>query len=186
MSDHICPVWVGYLLANPLRQLVHNPSKILGPYINAGDTVLDVGSAMGFFSIPAAQMVGESGRVVCVDCQQKMIDSLKKRARRAKVTSRIETRVCSPSHLGTEDLKGQVDLALAFAMVHEAPNPTELLTQISSTLKPNGKLFVAEPKAHVSPKKIDETLAIADSLGLKTIDKPIVRQSVSFVFGWAA
>lgn len=96
---------------------------------------------------------------------------------------------CSKKHsnspLSVEDLQGQVDLALAFAMVHEAPNSTELLTQISSTLKPSGKLLVAEPKIHVTSEQIDETLAIADSLGLKPVEKPTVRHAVSFVFGQA-
>jgi len=58
MAERICPVWVGYLLASPVRKLFENPKKILGEYIKEGMTVLDLGSAMGFFSIPAARLVG--------------------------------------------------------------------------------------------------------------------------------
>jgi len=73
MAERTCPVWVGYLLASPVRKLFENPKKILGEYIKEGMTVLDLGCAMGFFSIPAARMVGPNGKIICVDVQEKMI-----------------------------------------------------------------------------------------------------------------
>ena len=93
MSERVCPVWVGYLLASPLRKFAHNPDKILSPYVKEGMTVLDIGSAMGFFSIPMAQMVGPEGKVICVDMQEKMLERLQKRAHKAGVADRIETRL---------------------------------------------------------------------------------------------
>ena len=30
MAEHVCPVWVGYFLASPLRKLYQDPRKILG------------------------------------------------------------------------------------------------------------------------------------------------------------
>ncbi len=76
MAGNVCPHWVGYLLASPLRRLFQNPHKILGPYVEAGMTALDIGCAMGFFSLPLARMVGETGKIVCVDVQEKMLSSL--------------------------------------------------------------------------------------------------------------
>jgi ubiquinone/menaquinone biosynthesis C-methylase UbiE len=58
LAERVCPFWVGYILASPLRRLIHNPRKILGDYIKSGMTVLDIGCAMGFFSIGMAKMVG--------------------------------------------------------------------------------------------------------------------------------
>ena len=43
MAEKVCPIWVGYLLASPVRRLFQNPDKILGPYIEDGITVLDIG-----------------------------------------------------------------------------------------------------------------------------------------------
>lgn len=71
MKKHICPWYVGYLLANPLRRLFQNPKNILRPFIKEGMTILEVGPGMGFFSLPLAKFVGETGRVVCVDLQEK-------------------------------------------------------------------------------------------------------------------
>ena len=181
MSTRVCPVWIGYLLASPLRRLFHNPDTILGPLLQPGMTVLDVGSAMGFFSIPAAKMVGPNGKVICVDCQPKMLATLEKRARRAGVRSQIESHACTTTSLEVDALRETVDVALAIAMVHESPDPTTLLKEIASTLKPKGTVLIAEPKGHVTPSQIDQTVTIAQSLGLTVIDRPVVKKTASFV-----
>jgi 2-polyprenyl-3-methyl-5-hydroxy-6-metoxy-1,4-benzoquinol methylase len=49
--SHVCPWWGGYFIDNPLRRLLHNPEKIVGPYVQPGMTVMDVGCGMGIFSI---------------------------------------------------------------------------------------------------------------------------------------
>lgn len=43
------------------------------PYVEAGDTVLDLGSGGGKLCFIAAQVVGESGRVIGVDCNREML-----------------------------------------------------------------------------------------------------------------
>ena len=181
MNEHVCPVWIGYLLASPIRKLIQNPQTILGPLVRPGMTVLDVGCAMGFFSLPAAKMVGPSGRVVCVDCQPKMLEKLEKRARSAGVAAQIETRACTASALGLEALEGTVDIALAVAMVHEAPDAERLLREIARTLKPTGKLLIAEPTGHVSETQIKETLHITESLGLHVTETPAVKRTAAFI-----
>ena len=50
MAERVCPPWVGYLLASPIRLLLHNPRKILSPYVGDGMTVLEPCPGMGFFS----------------------------------------------------------------------------------------------------------------------------------------
>ena len=119
MAEHVCPVWMGYLLANPLRRLVQNPDTILAPYIREGMTCLDAGCAMGFFSLPMARLTGPSGTVVCVDFQQKMLDALKRRAGRAGLLDRITTRCCTRESLCLDGLQDTVDFALTMAVIHE-------------------------------------------------------------------
>jgi len=44
MAHRVCPWWIGYLLANPLRRwLGQDPAKILSPYVREGMTVLEPG-----------------------------------------------------------------------------------------------------------------------------------------------
>lgn len=167
---HVCPVWVGYLLANPLRALFQNPEKIVAPHVTSGMRVLDVGSAMGFFSLPLARLVGPSGRVVCVDLQQKMLDSLLRRARRANVLDRIEARLCGVDSLCMNDLNGQIDFALIFAVVHEVDDPTRFFSEVHHTLRPGGRVVFTEPKGHVREHAFRDSLSVAEHSGLHKID----------------
>ena len=177
MADHICPVWVGYLLASPVRRIFQSPDKIVGPYVKEGMTVLDMGCAMGFFSVPMATMVGADGRIVCVDVQEKMLVSLRKRAVKAGVDNRMEVQNCAENEMGLDYLRGEVDFALAFAMVHEVDDPEALIHQIHSLLKKGGHLLVAEPKGHVSSEEFDDTLRWSAEAGFKTIARPAIGRS---------
>ena len=177
MAEHVCPVWVGYLLANPLRKLIQDPRKLLGPHVTSGMTVLDMGCAMGFFSLPLARLVGPEGKVVCVDLQEKMIRSLARRAHKAGLSDRIEGRSCRQDCLGLDDFDGQIDFALAFAVVHEVPDPSRLFREISATLKPNGRLLVAEPAWHVSASDFDASVSLALENGLEVVDRPRIAHS---------
>ena len=42
MSAHVCPWWGGYFIDNFLRRLIHNPKRLLGPYVRPGMTVVDI------------------------------------------------------------------------------------------------------------------------------------------------
>jgi tRNA G46 methylase TrmB len=79
MDKHVCPWYLGYLLASPLRRLFLNPEKILSTYVKEGMAVLEVGPGMGFFTLRLAKLVGETGQIICVDVQEKMLKNLRKR-----------------------------------------------------------------------------------------------------------
>ncbi len=179
MSDHVCPWWAGSLLASPIRKLLQDPDKILRPHVTAGMRALDLGPGMGFFSLPLARLVGDSGRVVCVDLQEQMIAGLSRRAARAGLAPRIETRLCTADSLRIDDLAGSLDFALAFAMVHEVRDAGRLLTEIMAALKPGGRLLVCEPVGHVTKVAFAATLALARQAGFNLVAAPRVVLSHS-------
>ena len=169
-AHHTCPWWLGYFLVNPLRRLREDPDTILGPHVKPGMTAVDIGCAMGFFSLPLARMVGENGRVVCVDIQQRMLDRLEKRARKAGLDRRIESRLASQNDLDLHDLAGRADIVLAVHVVHEAAYPRAFLQQCAELLAPDGKLLVIEPAGHVSRADFAETRRVALELGLTEVE----------------
>ncbi len=60
MGSHVYPWWGGYFLDNRLRRWLHNPERILAPYVRPGITALDFGCGMGMFAIAMAKLVGEA------------------------------------------------------------------------------------------------------------------------------
>lgn len=174
MVKHVCPWWLAWTFDNPLRRIFHKPEKILAPYLNEGMTAIDIGCGMGYFSIGMAKIVGQTGTIISVDLQQKMLDTLIKRAKKAGVGNCITTFLCNEKDIG---IREDVDFALTFWMVHETPDTASLLNQVHSILNKSGKLLLAEPKIHVTLRKFNNMLSIAQELGFKLIDSPIISFS---------
>jgi ubiquinone/menaquinone biosynthesis C-methylase UbiE len=174
MAPHVCPWWGGYFIDNPLRRWLHNPQQILGPYVQPGMTVADLGCGMGIFSIAMARMVGPQGRVIAVDLQQQMLDVLVKRAKKAGLSARIQPHRAQADRIGLEAF-GTVDFGLAFAMVHEVPDTPAFLAQVAALLKSGAKFLVAEPRLHVPDRVFDAMVASARQVGLEPLEEPPVR-----------
>jgi tRNA A58 N-methylase Trm61 len=179
MAEHVCPWWLGYLLASPIRRLAHDPRRILAPYVREGMTVLEPGPGMGFFTLELARLVGPAGRVVAVELQPKMLDGLKRRAARSKLLDRIEARMVESNSMRASDLAGKVDFALAFALVHELPFPVHFFAELVATLKPDARVLFAEPAGHVKPEQFQAELKAAEQAGLIPMEHPSIRRSLT-------
>jgi SAM-dependent methyltransferase len=177
MAHRVCPWWMGYLLACPLRRWVHDPAAIVGPFVSEGMVVLEPGPGMGFFTLELARRVGPKGRVIAVDVQPKMIEGLVRRAKKAGLAGRIDARQPRGEHLGIEDYLGKVDFALAFAMIHEVPRPEVLFADIRNALKAGGQLLFAEPAGHVRAEAFERSLELASNAGLVLRSRPVIRRS---------
>ncbi len=181
MAHRVCPWWLGYLLASPVRRLLQDPREILSPFIAEGMTVLEPGPGMGFFTIEMARLVGERGRIVAVDIEPKMLEGLRRRARKEGVLDRVDLRQATPPGLGLQDLDGRVDFALAFAVIHELPDQERFFADVHAALKPGGKALVAEPKGHVKESDFRATLQVAAEAGFRVDGKPAIPRSRSAV-----
>ncbi len=181
MSDEnrrICPVERAGSLDNRIRRWLQNPQKILGPYIEEGMTVLDLGCGPGFFSIDLARMVGKSGRVIASDLQEGMLRKLRNKIQGTELEERITLLKCEKNTIGAP---GDVDFVLAFYMVHEVPNQEAFFGEIGSILKPNGQILVVEPPFHVSKKAFEATVGIARDAGFIEIERPKVILSKAVI-----
>ncbi len=178
MSNRVCPWWLGYLLASPVRRwLGQDPLEILSPYVRAGMTVLEPGPGMGFFTIPLAQLAGPSGKIIAVDLQRKMIDGLEKRAARANVQERIDCRVARADTMALRDLDGSIDFTLAFAVVHELPHEDTFFAEVARASKPGAHVLLAEPTGHVDELKFEAELRSAAAAYLHVETRPDIPRS---------
>ena len=177
MAHRVCPWWLGYFLLGPWRRLGQNPANILAPYVRQGMTVLEPGPGMGFFTLDLARMAGASGRVIAVDIQPKMLDKLKRRAAKAGLLDRLDARLASPDSMGITDVAGSVDFTLAFAVVHEFPNPGRFFAEVAAASKPGASLLLAEPTGHVKATDFEAELKAASDAGFQLTDRPTIRRS---------
>jgi 2-polyprenyl-3-methyl-5-hydroxy-6-metoxy-1,4-benzoquinol methylase len=112
--------------------------------IKPGDSICDMGCGNGFYTLKLARMVGERGKVIAVDIQREMLELLKESAAAENVNN-IET------VLGTVvDPKlpaGTIDLVLLVDVYHEFSHPEPMLAAIRASLKPTGRVALAEFRA---------------------------------------
>ena len=77
----------GILMESRLRKWLMNPVRTLqGAGIQPGQAVLEVGCGTGFFTIPAARMIGEQGRLIAMDVLAKYIDRVSEKVKAADST----------------------------------------------------------------------------------------------------
>ncbi len=179
-KQHMCPWWLGYALIIPCRKYRHNPDKILSPYVRKGMTVMDFGCAMGYFSIPMAKMTGATGKVYCVDIQEKMLSNLKRRAQKFGVQE-----IITPLQVGVNykpsDLKNALDFMLLFAVVHEIPTQSELFRDAFEMMKSGGKILFAEPKGHVCPEAFQHSIELALKAGFVLSDEKPAKKGLAVI-----
>jgi len=149
-------------------------------------TVLEPGCGMGYFTLDLARMVGQEGRVVAIDLQERMLEGLRRRARRADLLHRLDIRRAGPSSLGVADLAAQVDVALALHMVHEVPDQNTLFTEIHQVLRTGGALLIVEPRGHVSKQVFAATVSAAEHCGFRADESPIRVRGLAVLLRKAA
>jgi len=163
---HTCPVWIAYLLASPVRRMLESPADLVLSLLKPGQRVLELGPGLGFFTVPVARALQSTGKLVCVDVQQAMLERLGKRLVKRGLRDRVELRLCRQSDLGLAEERERCDLALAMHVLHETPEPAVTVRVLASCLKPGGQLLMVEPAGHCAQEVWQAENAAAEQAGL--------------------
>ncbi len=131
----------GWSMESRLRHWLMDPRKTLkGANLRHGQTVLEVGCGTGFFTLPAAKMIGESGHLIAMDPLSDFVDRVKRKVQDAGLKN---VEVIRRDALNTDLEAASIDLVLLFGVV---PFPTlplnKLLPEMHRVLKPEGTLAV--------------------------------------------
>ena len=180
-KNHVCPWQAGGLLTISLRKLFNNPNKILMPCLSEGMSAADIGCGMGFFTVPMSKIVGEHGKVIAIDIQQKMLDGMKRKAMKSGCTN-ITPHVCDASSLHAEQWKLSLDFVLLFWMLHEVPDAERLIREIHEMLAPGGRLLFVEPIVHVGKSGFQKSISLFKECGFTLIDNPKISISRAAAF----
>lgn len=113
--------------------------------IRAGWRVADFGCGAGYYLVPAARLVGPTGRVVGIDILTSAVDEAKKRvsaARAAATTDVLRADLARPASSGLPE--GWADLVLLSGILAQS-DPQALLREAARVVKPgSGTVAVIE------------------------------------------
>ena len=165
------------LLLSDERMALLQPEKLLRDLgLGEGMTLADIGCGPGFFTIPAAQIVGPTGQALAADIQGEMLSTVRSRALEHGLDN---VRIVKTNDREIPIPEGSCDFALLAFMLHEVDHRASFLHRAARILKPGGRLIimewdkVAEPigppvEDRLSP---EELLADAQAAGLRVVDE---------------
>lgn len=109
--------------------------------LKPGMAVADFGAGSGYYTELLARAVGPSGKVFATDIQPGMIELLKKRIQSRKLLQ-VEPILSTNDSSGLPP--GCCDLILMVDVYHELARPQEVLRELKTALKPDGRLVLLE------------------------------------------
>lgn len=139
------PSFFAFFFDSKLRKILQPHDKVIRrSRIAKGMNVLEVGCGNGAFTTLAARYIGERGRVVATDLQQKMIDLLNKKIERPEYRhlNNIET-VRAPAY-ALPFADESFDLVYLVTVLQEIPDRRRALLEMKRVLKNGGIISVSE------------------------------------------
>lgn len=132
------------IMESRFRYRFFGPTRILqGADIQPGQTVLEVGCGTGFFTLPAARLLGEQGSLVAMDILPMSVEAVTKRVQTANLKN---VRVVQGDALNTQLAAESLDAVLIFGVIPAPMLPMEqLLAEMKRILKPGGTMAVWPP-----------------------------------------
>ena len=129
-------------LDRPERESEEAPSKAIAALdIRPGSVVADVGAGSGYYTVRLSRAVGAAGRVVATDLQPGMLDIIRSKVTRERLTN-VEVVQGRPDDPVLP--AGAFDLILMVDVYHELASPQIFVRKLKEALKPDGRLVLIE------------------------------------------
>jgi ubiquinone/menaquinone biosynthesis C-methylase UbiE len=159
------------------RRKRQNPEEILNSIgLKKNDTFIDLGCNDGFFTIPAAKIVGELGKVYAADIDTDAISRLQQKAKDQNIVN-IETKVDKAENIIFN--KGIADIIFLGTVLHDFENPIKVLQNSNLMLKNSGIIVDFDwrkDSSELGPPQdirlsLEDVSKISEQSGLKIIEE---------------
>ena len=123
-----------------LYRLFVNPYKLLNAAgLKPGQKVLEVGCGPGFFTIPAAKIVGEKGSVYALDINPVAVETVRRKIKENNLKN-VQVLLADASETCLPDKS--IDVAFLFGVIHALDNIDAVMQEMHRVLKTKGVLSV--------------------------------------------
>jgi demethylmenaquinone methyltransferase/2-methoxy-6-polyprenyl-1,4-benzoquinol methylase len=131
----------GILMGSRVRKWLMDPVKTLQiADVQPAQTILEVGCGTGFFTIPAAQMIGDRGSLVAMDASSGFLEEVAKKVQKAHLNN---IRILQRDALNTGLEAASIDKVLLFGVIPFPLLPLDkLLPEMHRILKPDSTMAV--------------------------------------------
>lgn len=134
-----------------------NPAAVITQLpIKEGMKVASLGCGHGYFTIPLAKMVGNTGKVYAVDIREDALASVRSRAETENLKNIESVRANLEKENGTGLPNAECDFAILANILFQSQKKQEIIKEAARILKSQGRLVIVDWKTEdlsIGPKE---------------------------------
>ncbi len=176
-------------LDNPKRRELLPVKQVLEEIeLKADEIFADIGCGIGYFSIPAAELIHSYGKVYALDVEQEMLNELECRRKEHNIEN-IQVILTEEYDLKLEDQL--VSLAFVCTVLHEVEDKARFLKEVKRILREDGSIAIVEwikrtsdwgpPISHRIA--VDEVKELLQSAGFTNLSETEINEHFYIVRG---
>ena len=139
------PAFISIFLDSRARGWWQPPKDIIRfSNIKKGMKILEIGSGSGFFTIPAAKVLGYDGEIAALDIQPEMLDKITKKLEKEENSGIENIRCVKASAYEIPYPAETFDVVFTVSVLQEIPKPHDVLLEAHRVLKKGGTMSISE------------------------------------------